>query len=49
MHEVLGLSDMKGENLATFYTKQALAGVLTSAFVTTFSCINNAVSTENKN
>ncbi len=40
---------MKSENLATFYTKQTLAGVVTSAFVITFSCINNAVSTENKN
>lgn len=32
---------MKSENLATFY-------FITSAFVITFICFNNAVSTENK-
>lgn len=39
-HEDLGLSGMNGENVAT------LASVIASAFVITFSCINNAVSTE---
>lgn len=39
-HEDLSLSGMNGENAAT------LAGVIAPAFVITFSCINNAASTE---
>lgn len=40
---------MECENLANLYARQTLAGVITSAFVITFSCIINAVSTEKKN